>query len=74
MLPPRMNRMKDYLEKKGISKRTIEEDRILEELKAVDDQLDRAEGIWTESVERYSKSHGVLGTPTDSCPTCGRGW
>lgn len=72
MLPPRLKSLKDALELKGNSNRTVLEDQIHEELVQVDSGLEKAKAkdkSITESLEKHA--YGAVGT-LGVCPMCGK--
>lgn len=75
MLPPHLDALKKLLDGKGFVGRTAYEDRILEELDAVDKDLDKREIIEsTKAREKYGRTGGpsLVGPDPGRCPMCGK--
>jgi hypothetical protein len=70
MLPPRLQQVKDRIERKTWAQRSEEEKQLLKELEFLDRRPEMRE-ILNEGV-RKSEIIGVVSGPGGGCPCCGK--
>jgi len=75
VLPPQLKRLKEALQAKGVVKRTVAQDSLLEELEGIDDAIDKATGQPAEQFRKAAAAKsGYMGPEPGKCPTCGGAW
>lgn len=76
MLPPALRHLHDALDQKDSNSRSLFEDVILDELKGVDNALDKAKERQNDLTEGIEKKGGypfsVVGPAPGSCQICGK--
>ena len=79
MLTPKLKKLRDALNVKGIVKRTAEQDLIFAELNDLDKAMDEAAKkghfpLIEEFSRKANANYPVQGPAGGKCPTCGGDW